>query len=238
MPYFVKEGVYYKWSHKSFLEYFAAVYVLRSKEKEDIINNIYNSNRIESYVNFLDIYYDLDPELIDNQLVLPVINEYLDVINSIPDTVDIDLASLMFNHIIYIEPMDNVNNREEYIIQFDNIVKRAEARVSEKTESLYGHFKNGLSFILFVKEIKNKILLDVLDNKHKKFVKKLKFNSSENIKVKISNGLLITKENIHEFDKSIEFPNNLIIIFDYESTIEFKKNIHETKKKKLLLDGF
>jgi NACHT domain len=77
IPLFVKMGVYCKWTHKSFMEYFAGVYINNSKNKSTILKNIYESERVEKYLNFLDIFYDLDSQTFEVELLAPILKEYV-----------------------------------------------------------------------------------------------------------------------------------------------------------------
>lgn len=62
VPLFSQDGNYYRWSHKSLQEYFAAQFIyLDSKENQKgIMEKLYNSSSLEKYINVLDLYYDMD----------------------------------------------------------------------------------------------------------------------------------------------------------------------------------
>jgi len=62
VPLFAQDGNYYRWSHKSLQEYFAAQFIyLDSKEKQDLIlKTLYNHFNLEKFINVLDLYYDMD----------------------------------------------------------------------------------------------------------------------------------------------------------------------------------
>lgn len=62
VPLFTIDGIYYKWSHKSLQEYFAAQFIyLDSKSKQkDILIKLYTSNENERFLNVLDLYYSID----------------------------------------------------------------------------------------------------------------------------------------------------------------------------------
>lgn len=79
VPLFCQDGQYYKWVHKSLQEYFAAQFIYKdSKESQDIIlNALYNSPNIESYINLLDIYYDIDNLGFKKNIVLPFLKSYI-----------------------------------------------------------------------------------------------------------------------------------------------------------------
>ena len=79
VPLFSKDGTEFKWSHKSLMEYFAARFIAEdTKEKQDtILTNIYNSEKIYKYINMLDIYYDIDYKGFSLNIMLPLLEEFV-----------------------------------------------------------------------------------------------------------------------------------------------------------------
>lgn len=62
VPLLIVEGVEYKWVHKSFQEYFSALYVrydAYEKQSKFLLDIISSSNK-SRYFNMMDFYYDLD----------------------------------------------------------------------------------------------------------------------------------------------------------------------------------
>jgi hypothetical protein len=78
VPIFTQDGNYYRWSHKSLQEYFAAQFIyLDSKDKQDsILRKIYNHSIIEKFVNVLDLYYDMDYKTFRNVIELNFLEDY------------------------------------------------------------------------------------------------------------------------------------------------------------------
>jgi hypothetical protein len=78
VPLFTQDGNYYRWSHKSLQEYFAAQFIyLDSKEKQSIIlKKLYNHSNLEKFVNVLDLYYDMDYKTFRNTIELELLLEY------------------------------------------------------------------------------------------------------------------------------------------------------------------
>ena len=79
VPLFVEEGVNYKWAHKSFAEYFAAVFVCKEcKEYElSVFESILGSENNKRFYNMLDFCYDIDYKSVTENLVLPILNNYV-----------------------------------------------------------------------------------------------------------------------------------------------------------------
>lgn len=80
VPLFCQDGVYYKWVHKSLQEYFAAEFIYKdSKSNQDaILSKLYNSKKIDSYINLLDLYFDIDPNVFQKNIVKPFLEAFVD----------------------------------------------------------------------------------------------------------------------------------------------------------------
>ncbi len=78
VPLFTQDGNYFRWSHKSLQEYFAAQFIyLDSKEKQSIIlKKLYDHTNLEKFVNVLDLYYDMDYKSFRNVIEFSLLNEY------------------------------------------------------------------------------------------------------------------------------------------------------------------
>lgn len=79
VPLFVQDGNYYKWSHKSLQEYFAAMFIyLDAKEHQSaILQKMYRSSHIESYYNLLDLYFDIDKDGFKRYILIDFLQDYL-----------------------------------------------------------------------------------------------------------------------------------------------------------------
>lgn len=84
VPLFVQDGLYYKWTHKSLQEYFAAqfIYLDAKNLQQRILENLYRSKRQESYHNLLDLYYDIDEEGFNQYVLLQYIQDYKAYVDS------------------------------------------------------------------------------------------------------------------------------------------------------------
>lgn len=90
VPVFVEEGIEFKWTHKSFAEYFAANFICSVvKEREaSIINSIMESNNNMNLYNVLDFCYDMDYKLANEVIVYNVISRYLDYRDNYKQTIN------------------------------------------------------------------------------------------------------------------------------------------------------
>lgn len=78
VPLLCVDGLLHKWVHKSIQEYSAAEYICSDSgdKKEKILSAIFNSDRIDSYINLLDIYFDLDDISFNKFIVRPLLIKY------------------------------------------------------------------------------------------------------------------------------------------------------------------
>ena len=79
VPLFCKDGSEFRWVHKSLMEYFAARFISDdAKENQDIILfTIYGSHHVGSYINMLDLYYDIDNKEFSKMITLPLCELFL-----------------------------------------------------------------------------------------------------------------------------------------------------------------
>lgn len=84
VPLFHKDGLVFKWAHKSIQQYFAAEYICRdSKEdQQKILIALYKSENVESYDLILELCNEIDPVSFRNSIIDIIIKEYFDFYNS------------------------------------------------------------------------------------------------------------------------------------------------------------
>lgn len=84
VPVFVKDGLYYRWSHKSLAEYFSAQYICNEgKLKQDeILTTILNSGETIRFTNVLDQIYDIDHSAFKKNLTHPTVRAFISHFNS------------------------------------------------------------------------------------------------------------------------------------------------------------
>lgn len=79
VPLFNKEGLQFRWSHKSFQEYFAAEFICRdSKEMQvEILKTLNSSPKCEKYNFVLSLCYDIDFKPFREALIIPYLSEFI-----------------------------------------------------------------------------------------------------------------------------------------------------------------
>ncbi|PHE73884.1 hypothetical protein COF47_20625 [Bacillus wiedmannii] len=85
VPLIIEEGLTYRWTHKSFMEYFSAqfIYIDYGDKKKEILENIMKSKKVTTYLNMLDLYFDIDQETFDIAIVYPLLKNYIDYIGDV-----------------------------------------------------------------------------------------------------------------------------------------------------------
>lgn len=80
VPLFTRDSIYYKWSHKSLQEYFAAQFIYRDsgKNRDDLLLKIYQNPNVETFENVLDLYYDIDYKTFRNVVKFQFVKEYIE----------------------------------------------------------------------------------------------------------------------------------------------------------------
>ncbi len=79
VPLFAKEGVRYKWAHKSLAEYFAVEYIARDSmdNEKNYIEKLYSSDSLQNR-NLFDLYFDIKPLGFRQFLLLPCLKDIKD----------------------------------------------------------------------------------------------------------------------------------------------------------------
>jgi len=78
VPLFTKDGNYYKWSHRSIQEYFAAQFIFKdSKDQQTkILERIYSHEDIDYFMNTVELYYDIDYKTFREIIEFNLLNDF------------------------------------------------------------------------------------------------------------------------------------------------------------------
>lgn len=95
VPLFVKDGSFYKWSHKSIQDYFAAQFIcIDAKGKqEEILSKIYQSPSNEKFYNILDLCYDIDFKTFRSTIIYQLACDYIDYFDNSYQNIPYGVAS-------------------------------------------------------------------------------------------------------------------------------------------------
>ncbi|WP_060874953.1 NACHT domain-containing protein [Myroides odoratus] len=266
VPIFSQDGLYYRWSHKSLQEYFAAQFVYcDAKENQKILlEHIAFHDNNSTFYNVLDLYSSIDSEFFNNTVVYKLLKDYFQFLNNsflnIPDNEDrLFRIQIMFTHYIYLI-RHKFGERESGTILFKIIKKYNPKHISMSIGLNVGLEKN-LSYIK-IPEITNKyfVLLKLLYSKKYDFVEikdygisKLKRESVE-IKIDLKDDIIypLNKRKNSTFNNSINFEkvntlikmflcrkNENVLIINKEKATDFIQKIetfNKNKKRNNLLD--
>lgn len=80
VPLFQKEGLKYKWAHKSIQEYFASEFICMDTKEEqvNILLAIYRGERLLNLLNVLDLCYDIDPKTFRNSILYDLCKNFIE----------------------------------------------------------------------------------------------------------------------------------------------------------------
>jgi Predicted NTPase (NACHT family) len=115
VPLFNREGLTFRWSHKSFQEYFAAEFICRdTKEKQiEVMQKMYRSPRSEKFHLIFSLCYDIDYKVFMKAVLHPVLKEFIEYY----DNSYIEFESIIDNKLIIKRKELTFNSF--YIIAFD-----------------------------------------------------------------------------------------------------------------------
>lgn len=199
VPLFCQDGAYYKWSHKSLQEYFAAQFIYKdSKSGQDkILSALYNSNHLEKYINVLDLYYDIDQIGFRKNILLPFLIDFVSYFDKASIGTFGDITSTLFNRKCYVyltrETID-FNEVFEKIIAIDPSFRpNVGVQVNRNTWDI---------FLIDGSTSYKRPILSILSNKNLAFIGDLKYSSS---KEDSDNGLsFIEKLRVHDIGQLLK----------------------------------
>lgn len=259
VPLFIKDGIEYKWSHKSFQEYFAACYIsYDGKDKQSLfLKRMIEMDRIEKYYNVLDFCYDIDYKEFMRTIIYPIIKDLEKFYNEtytsekykayVSEEVKLrKLLEFKYEEICIRKLSENEREKciEEDLKGLDIFDFFFEDRMHERPFASISGYNIGISFLN-----RNIVhLLNLLYNKGSIIVKQKllnKFDYDDEIFENIEPGnYLVNDDEKNELNKTNVF--NLIsayiieneerqknlrgLIFDYNKCIEIKKEIENEIK--------
>lgn len=145
VPLFVKEGLVYRWVHKSFMEYFATLHICFSNDTGNIINKMICSDSIK-YYNILDFCFEYRPNLFWHSYIIEFLDEYINLYKEIDiNNQEKDVVATEY----YFYPKISVNNN---LIPY-YVVRRNIQTSSGKYNVLMDSKKTFLYYLLINKKV-------------------------------------------------------------------------------------
>lgn len=259
VPLFYKEGLFYRWKHKSLQEYFAAQFIcVDSKgQQQNLMMKLYNNPNFDNYLNLLDLCYDMDTKTFNKTIIYELLKEiekyFLE--NNKNDTyIPEDIKGMFFWVKHYIVPLknlkydsdDKIYDRKSFI---DYAIKQHERilPVSQIEEKKYSQITisqfNNLNFfsVIYIKnqfkliDLLYKKGIDIFDNNSEYQLTLKKLSNEENIRFR-ENYYAINSFIENDFKKMYE-----IIDYDFFSRNLLSENLahlfahHFFENRKLLM---
>ena len=255
VPLFNREGLQYKWSHKSFQEYFAAEYICRdSKDRQiKILSNMYNSDKSEKYFFIFKLCYDIDFKSFRKAVIVPYLNDFIDYFNNSFKQLD---GNSTYN-IKEVNTRKTITFNRSYIIltkQNNSLISNVIQKIGEDIyngeklegvpdfmEDNYKVFLITISEITLIASRKRTDIIELLVEKRSELTKSLKndIKSSKKdfkLKTKLPEHIVINTEiNFsNETNENLIYFNNLILsngntnhFLDINQSLKFIKNYND-----------
>ena len=120
VPILVKDGIEYKWAHKSFAEYYAAYFIcfIEKDHENQIIYSIMNSSNNLDYHNVLDFCYDMDPKMARETITYNLVKQFVEYCDA--NEIDAENKTEVLHRyysfidtIRFIKTLENVERKQE-----------------------------------------------------------------------------------------------------------------------------
>lgn len=256
VPLFVKEGSYIRWSHKSLMEYFSAMFIahdVRSKSNE-ILNKMLESTSWLRYQNIFDLYADIDFSGFKEYLGEKCVEKYLDELKrakdlltdcEIPEKTIEERSALCFGRTITINTKKK--NSDELFALIEDDDKKDE--VNKKSFFVLNRAKN--TIVIMISEDSDSMIYKILSSRMKSLTPK-ESSQRENVNADFlncpENEYLVNNEPKCPLNSTENFPkvNELLSLISKIETISendaitLLSSITENKTRGVyaLLDGF
>lgn len=219
VPLLIQDGLQFKWAHKSFMEYFAAISLYNNNDKEKILKKILESEKFHVYTNFLDLYYDIDQETFERILIYPILKDflfYMEKDNNSHNDILI-LKQLLYNRGYYYssKKINRDISEIETIIEKDLIKKYSDKGYEFNILTVIITGDGKLSSVL-TRNYKFEKILNILFIKRSFFVNVYKRKSKKSL-YRLKKGRILTYIDINSIDN---YRNNLEFIGMFNLRLE------------------
>ncbi|MFJ7685843.1 NACHT domain-containing protein [Peribacillus butanolivorans] len=138
VPLITRDGISYKWIHKSFMEYFTSQYISTHARKKDFLKALLNKE-LTGYENILKIYVDVDRSTFDSVFLEPLLSSFIEHVEREPQTEQIKkIRSLTFSKKVIMTKINEEHVRE--------LLKSAEDEYQTDHSDADKHFKTKVLF--------------------------------------------------------------------------------------------
>lgn len=241
VPLFVKDGVYYRWVHKSFYEYFSALCIRfdLGSNGDKILNSIYSSANRERAYNLLDFMFDLDRDKFNRSILIPFISDYVSFVEEYKENYskfelpEIDISkriNLMFVKNNVIVSIGSVKNNGKGSVKRMNLDSKKTQMVNELFWSYIRENNENVNHASYM-EISSGNYLFSFSNKNIDILHLLNTKNCDELlqencySIKSYNSIIRNKVQFSNLSSGTTIPvNSLDYINNYETIDNFKKN--------------
>lgn len=239
VPIFTIDGIYYRWSHKSLQEYFAAQFIYRDSgnKREKILLAIYNSPNFEKFINIIDLYYDIDYKTFKRTIEYELLKDYRKYSEQhytqkdfpvIEEMSLIRRKELLYGKVFYvIDATKKDDNKKWRKVLESTAIKQGSSEWYLASSKISNNNPDSIVYIIYYKDVKIDALFNVLLRKQNDIVIEIDKISNQNIIEVLDikeaytaysidsrkDNLFNSKDNFNLINKSIETSD--IIIFDH-----------------------
>ena len=250
VPLFSKEGLQYRWSHKSFQEYFVAEFICRdAKERQvDILNKMYNSDKFEKFAFVFSLCYDIDYKPFREAVLVPYVESFItyfdDTFLGIDLNFEVNIAQLEIRKAItfnksYLLIIDNGKRNFDVVIKALN---SDDPNLEDYPSFISPNFKIRLvSFAEITTLLSQKIndLLEFLYKKKSNLLKQIKYSKNGDLKDELEKMFmgnmpkyLVINHTVNDSISNNEILEKLnkFIVTDFTRSSEFYLDIKKCRK--------
>lgn len=245
VPLLTKDGLKYKWAHKSFMEYFSAYYIDEHEKREVILQKIFDSSNFHIYFNTLEFYSEINRKLFDKIFVYPMLNEFITFIQNNEKNISVEFLELVFNKFFIVdnEIMSvTVNGEVPDSKTLNNLIKsKYPDYLDDSTQHgliSLGTLKDEMCEILLFKSHQYRQLILLLNRLRSDIVKNYDSHKAE---IKL-NDFILSCDNLHlshvlgneklytDYILASYGDTDYIYSLDYKKVLEYKFLIEEELK--------
>ncbi|WP_316786480.1 NACHT domain-containing protein [Pedobacter frigiditerrae] len=242
VPLFVREGSILKWAHKSLQDYFAAEFIGTSKDKEKIIQLIYESRK-ENYLNIIDFLYEIEYKSFRKIIVGNIVRSFINYcentyrdFNDIKEIAIRDRQAISFgiSHGFYLS---------ETRLEFSTIRKKFEAKIKEPMNQMISRpVSKKEHFFQIMASTYEQGIINILISKNEPIFRIKNAKNANTVEKIVKN---LPKNKAICFDDDINNPINVKEIFDVITDVAlsqgfmtrpYENHILDYEKCKVLLD--
>ena len=126
VPLFTKDGLYYKWAHKSLFEYFAAqfIYLDAKENQKKILKSLFLMPESVKFSNIFDLYSNIDYKTFRNVILYEYAKLFIEYCDETYNEIDIDKKVIR-------ERQELTFNENHIIIKINNQLKESGNKPSD-----------------------------------------------------------------------------------------------------------